>query len=235
MHDDQQPSPVLTSEEFDKLSEANRKTAFRISGLHNARVVQEARDLVHRAIRDGQSYTEIRKALMDLFRVKGLPVPSLNHLRTVYRRNTIQAYNDTRRETLSKPVTTKLFPFWQYLTVGNGKAGVNNVRASHAAFHGKVFAWDDPFWGQFMPPWEWGCRCFFRAVREREVIRKQLTVWTYAGGRIRPVSKSGGRRPKPQSVQARPGAGFMGQQFTKTGLGDFDEALKKVVDEAVKR
>ncbi|MCH7995014.1 MAG: hypothetical protein IIB57_11305, partial [Planctomycetes bacterium] len=63
------------------------------------------------------------------------------------------------------------FPFRQYLTVGNGTAGINSVRPEHAMLHGLVFRVDDEFWEYHEPPWEEGCRCFTRGLTEGQVRR----------------------------------------------------------------
>lgn len=42
----------------------------------------------------------------------------------------------------------------QYRTAGDDK-----VRAEHAALHGVTLPMDDPFWDEYLPPLDWGCRC----------------------------------------------------------------------------
>ena len=146
----------LSSAAFEKLSKENRARAFRIAGLHKVNLVQRARDVVHRGIRDGTPWPDIRRELAAIFETGKVPTPSLARLRTMFRQNTLHAYNAARVQVLDDPEMKLFFPFRQYLTVGNGSAGVNNVRTTHAALHGKVFRADDPFWGLFTPPWEWG-------------------------------------------------------------------------------
>jgi len=78
-----------------------------------------------------------------------------------------------------EPHIIEAFPYFEWLTVGNGVPGINGVRAEHAALHGLVFRWDDPLWELFYPPIDEWCRCNVvpmtpgqvRKVRGREVMR----------------------------------------------------------------
>ncbi len=105
-------------------------------------------------------------------------------MRLVFRQNAFSAYSVARRRKLEDPEIAVAFPFWQYLTVGNGRHGINNVRDEHADLHGKVLAMKDRFWGRFYPPWQWNCRCFVRAMTKGQVVRGRLTIWTYRGGAV---------------------------------------------------
>jgi len=148
----------LTSDQFDRLIAAMKGRAFRIAGVHNARVVQRVRDLLEDAIREGTSFADWRRKVLELFETKGIPAPARNRLRTAFHQNTMDAYSKARREMLDSPDVAAAFPYRRYMTVGNGTPGVRNVRPDHAVLHGKVFRWDDRFWDRFTPPWDYGCR-----------------------------------------------------------------------------
>lgn len=189
---------ALTSDIFERLSDAARQHAFRLAGLHKASLVQHARNVVHRAIREGTSFAEVRRDLLARFETEGVPQTAVRRLRIMFIQNVQQAYNDGRREVLDDPKIAGAFPFRQYLTVGNGTPGVRGVRPEHAALHGKVLRWDDPFWDSHTPPWGFGCRCFFRPLTTAQVKRMGVRVVTggYVGRRIR-VPGRGGRGIKP--------------------------------------
>jgi len=160
---------AVTSDAFEKLSEEAKAHAFRVATVHKARLIQDIRDKVAAAIDEGTSWSDVQRDLLKLLDTGGVPRPALHKLRTMFLMNTQQAYNDARRETLDDPEITEAFPFREYLTVGNGTAGINGVRATHAALHGRIFRWDDPFWDAHTPPWEWGCRCTFVALTAGQV------------------------------------------------------------------
>jgi SPP1 gp7 family putative phage head morphogenesis protein len=50
---------------------------------------------------------------------------------------------------------TKLFPYWEYCTVGDDK-----VRPEHQLLNGIVLPADDPRWKKIWPPNGWKCRCY---------------------------------------------------------------------------
>ncbi len=220
----------LPDAQFNNLSAENRARAFRLAGLHKVKLVQRARDVVHKAIADGTPYRDVRRQLLDLFDRAGIPRPSLARLRLTYRQNVLGAYNVARKRVLDDPAIAGVFAYRQYLTVGNGKGGVNAVRDTHAALHGKVFAWDDPFWVVFTPPWEWNCRCFFRALTARQVTKLRLPVWTYRGGRVTRTRGRGG-----QNVRISPHPAFAfdrdGFDATKHDLRKLDAELQAVARE----
>lgn len=167
---------AVPSEVFERLSRDAKSRAFRIAGVHKANMIQLARDIVKRGIRIGSPWPEVRGKLLAVFDSEGVPRPALPRLRLMFQQNAHQAYNDQRRAVLDEKNLAAGFPFRQYLSIGNGTAGVRNVRPSHAALHGLVFAWDDPFWNDHTPPWEFGCRCFFRPLTVKQVARMGVKV-----------------------------------------------------------
>ncbi len=96
----------------------------------------------------------------------------------MHQRFTVNWNACARDGTLDSPAVVESYPWRMYRTVGNGTAGVNDVRPEHARLHGLLFAWNDPFWEYHDPPWGDGCRCYFRAVSQLELERSQLTVRT---------------------------------------------------------
>jgi len=150
---------AVTSEQFEALSKAARTKAFRVAEVHNARLIADVKKRIEDSLREGQSWAEVRRDLVKMFDTAGVPRPALHRLRLVFQTNVQQAYNDGRRESMEDPEVASAFPFWKYLTVGNGTAGYKNVRPDHAALHGLVFRADDPFWNSHYPPWSYNCRC----------------------------------------------------------------------------
>lgn len=167
---------ALTDEVFETLSAQARRFAFRVATVHKAKLIQDVRNKVLAAIEKGTSWAQVQRELLAAFDTESIPKPALHRLRTMFITNTQQAYNDARREVLDDPDISEAFPFRQYLTVGNGVAGVNNVRAEHAALHGKVFAWDDAFWDEHTPPWGFNCRCTFVALTAGQVAAMGVKV-----------------------------------------------------------
>ena len=216
---------ALTSDVFDRLSNEAKQHAFRIAKVNNARLIQRARDIVHRAIRDGASFRDVRRQLVELFDTEGLARPALSRLRFTFQQNAMQAYNDARRDTLDEAGIIKAFPYRQYLTVGNGRPGVNNVRPSHAALHGLIFKADDPFWDAHTPPWDYGCRCTFRALTTGQVRRmgKKVRGIGYIRKRIRVAGQ------KRRGIEANPK--FVRGEFN---LSAIDKELREALEGMLK-
>ncbi|MCO6436538.1 MAG: hypothetical protein J5J06_05575 [Phycisphaerae bacterium] len=213
----------LSAGDFEELSVRQRRTAFRIATVHKAVIVQMARDELEKAIAEGRSFAEFRERLYALLDTKGLPRPAISRLRLAFHQNTMQAYSDSRRAVLDDPDIAAAFPFRQYWTVGNGVPGVRNVREDHAVLHGKIFRWNDPFWDRFTPPWDFGCRCTTAALTEGQFRATGQTLWTFSGGRVRPVSD---KRAKP--FRLKPNANY---ESSRRGdlLTRLDEDLREAI------
>lgn len=176
---------ALTSDIFDALTAAAKTKAFRIAGVNNARLIQAVRNRISAAVDAGTTWPDVRRELTKLFTSTGQELPALHRLRQVFITNTQMAYNDSRREVLDEQAET--FPYWQYLTVGNGVAGVNGVRAEHAALHGLIFRSDDPFWDSHYPPWGFNCRCTVVALTPGQVkgLEQPVRNLSYVRNKLR--------------------------------------------------
>lgn len=68
----------------------------------------------------------------------------------------------------------KIFPYWQYKTIGDDR-----VRDSHRLLHDAVFpvlvnGVINPIWAKIFPPNGWGCRCYIVPRMAAEVTEAQL-------------------------------------------------------------
>ncbi len=54
-----------------------------------------------------------------------------------------------------------LYPNLEYKTIGDER-----VRSSHKEMDGIILPVDDPFWQKFLPPNDWGCRCYVLQTAE---------------------------------------------------------------------
>ena len=62
----------VTSEQFDALSAVNRGRAFRVMEVAKARLIQRARNVIHRGIREGWSLGQTQRAIYKIFQRTGL-------------------------------------------------------------------------------------------------------------------------------------------------------------------
>ena len=117
---------------------------------------------LQRAGRIDQVTGEIRKGL------------TAHRLKTIFQTNMQSAFMAGRYRELLDQVDTR--PYWQYLAVMDAR-----TRPEHAALNGKVFRWDDPIWKVIFPPNGYNCRCSVRALNERDLARKGLSVSSSEG------------------------------------------------------
>jgi len=172
---------VLTSEKFDELSRAQRAIAFRVWQVNEAKLIQAARAKIRRVLDGKMTFRELRNDLAKLLDLKDFSPGTLQRIRILYQQNALQAYSLARRAVMEEPQVAEAFPFWRYMTVGDGTPGKFGVRKSHADQHGKVYKYDDPIWQTVYPPWGWGCRCFVIPMTAAMVKRLGLKVESSTG------------------------------------------------------
>jgi SPP1 gp7 family putative phage head morphogenesis protein len=210
---------ALTHEAFELLSAEAKRHAFRVATVHKARMIQDIRNVVEKAIEQGTDWSAVQRELLKKFDTEGVPRPALYRLRAMFQRNTMDAYRAARREVLDEPEIVNFFPYRMYWTVGDGTPGVNNVRATHAALHGKVFTWDDPIWDAYVPLQEWGCRCTFVGLTAGQAkARGEVIDLAYVRTRIKvPGTERRGIAERP---------GFAPGEFD---LRNIEEELREAV------
>lgn len=64
---------------------------------------------------------------------------------------------------------SKTFPYWQYLTVADGR-----VREEHEKLHGVILSERDTLWNKIYPPNGWNCRCRVRGLMAFQVEGEDL-------------------------------------------------------------
>lgn len=84
--------------------------------------------------------------------------------RTEYSTAVLTAESAANYQRLS--AKTDRFPFWQYVTLNDGK-----VREEHQKLHGVTLKFNDPLWDKIFPPNGWNCRCRVRPLMKFEVTK----------------------------------------------------------------
>ena len=142
---------VVSREVFDQLAQDLRARAFLISGVEDLNVVQQIRDLIAEIPRGG-SWEGAKEQIIEKLGPWMDEESARRRAVLLMRHHGFQAYAAAKYRDLVEQSDT--FPYWQYLTMGD-----ELVRDSHAALHGLILPWNDPFWLDHFPPWDWGCRC----------------------------------------------------------------------------
>lgn len=144
--------PPLVRDVYDELLPELKALSFTITGIHSADVLQAARDALAKlpAGEDAEAVkAEVMAAINPYFKD---PQAAARRAELLLRHWGGIAYASAQYRVMDRQ--RKLFPFWQYVTMGDGK-----VRATHRALSGIVLPHDSPFWQRHYPPWAPFCRC----------------------------------------------------------------------------
>jgi SPP1 gp7 family putative phage head morphogenesis protein len=174
---------------YDTWQEAH-SIAFTVAKAARLDVLQDIRLELQRALDDGETLAEFRRNLEPMLKAKGwwgekilgggelapetARLGSPWRLELIYRQNMQTAYNAGRWQQQMENEDDR--PYLQYVAVMDSR-----TRRSHAAMNGLVFRADDPVWNTFYPPNGFGCRCSVRALSERNIQERGLTVSSSEG------------------------------------------------------
>lgn len=159
--------PVVSRQVFDAMVPELRARTFLITGIEDANVAAEVRDIIA-GLPAGESWESKKKALVAklgpwLSSDDDAKKAANARAELLLRTHGFQAYQVAQHRVMREQ--EDVFPFWQYLTLDDEK-----VRPGHAALNLKVAPAAAPFWHDHSPPWQWGCRCRKVPLLPGEVI-----------------------------------------------------------------
>jgi SPP1 gp7 family putative phage head morphogenesis protein len=186
--------------------------AFTIAKAVRLDVVQDIRNALDRALRQGQTLKDFQKNVKPTLQAKGwwgkqiivdgagnAEVARLGspwRLATIYRTNLQSAFMAANYQEMAE--ATDSHPYWQYVAVLDGR-----TRPSHRAMNGRVFRHDDPVWNTIWPPNGFNCRCRVRPRSERSLARDGI-AWQSSAGKLRTVTVDAGTDKRTGEItQAR--------------------------------
>lgn len=150
-------------------------TAFTVAKAMQIDVLSDIKGAVETAIKDGHSFEHFKKDLQPTLIKKGwwgrkkmtdpltgeevdAQLGSDRRLKTIYDTNLRSAYQKAQYD---RTMESDLHPYLMY-RVGNSA----HHRPQHLAWDGLILPKDDPFWDKHLPPNEYGCKCYTRAISE---------------------------------------------------------------------
>jgi SPP1 gp7 family putative phage head morphogenesis protein len=168
-----------------------RDRAFTISGITRAELLSEVKAELTRAMEEGLSLADFRKALPEIFERHGYAPLNPWRIETIYRTNLQNAYQGGRLRQMTEPAVVQARPYWRYVAVRD-----MSTRPEHAAMHGKIFRSDHSFWEKWYPPNGFNCRCTVQTVSVREMDRNNWSEEAEdpTGKLFEPVDIETGRR-----------------------------------------
>ena len=155
--------------------------AFSVAKATQLDVLETIRAEVQAALDEGLPFAEFKKRLRPQLEKQGwwgktmardpltgemveVQLGSPRRLKTIYRANLRSARAAGQWERIER--TKDALSFLQY-NLGPSE----RHRPHHEAKAGLVLRVDDPFWGGWMPPNGWGCKCWVRQISAREAAR----------------------------------------------------------------
>ncbi len=170
---------------WDDMAAVAHARAFTVAKAASMDVLTTIRGELQRALSQGTTLRDFTRTLEPRLKALGwwgkqvmerpdgtaqlVQAGSPHRLRTIYQTNMQSAYMAGRYRELAENVAAR--PYWQYVAVMDLR-----TRPAHAALHGRVFRADDPIWQKIWPPNGYNCRCRVRALSQRDLEAKGLSV-----------------------------------------------------------
>ncbi|KQK67651.1 phage head morphogenesis protein [Acinetobacter baumannii] len=157
--------------------------AFTVAKVARMDLLQDIRQSLISAMQQGQTLEQWKASITPTLQSKGwwgkktvinpegreqeVQLGSPRRLRTIYDTNMQSAFAAGRYKAMIIGSETRPYWEWRHITI-------SNPRKQHVALNGRLFRFDDPFWGVAYPPSEWGCKCRVIARSAREVEGKEI-------------------------------------------------------------
>lgn len=156
--------------------------AFTVAKVTTLDILQDIRDAVTAALKEGTTFKEFADVLIPTLQSKGwwgkqeadgktVQLGSPWRLETIFRTNIQSAFQVGHYRDMTSQEVKKARPFWEYVAVLDSR-----TRPKHAKWDGTILPHDDKWWDTHYPPNGWNCRCTVRTLSQRQMDRKGLSV-----------------------------------------------------------
>lgn len=152
---------IMSPEEFEALSDAERTRAFTATQLASDTLRQRAFDSLTRAIEEGSTLSDFAREVRDGEVALGITASDPAYLETVYRTNLASAYGAGRYTQITSEVVRAARPYVQFRATLDSR-----TTDICAAINGKVVRQDDPGWPNLAPPRHFSCRTVVLALAD---------------------------------------------------------------------
>ncbi|WP_052507984.1 phage minor head protein [Sphingomonas hengshuiensis] len=159
---------------------------FTVAKAMSRDLLEDIRAEVDKAIADGTTLADFRKALQPRLEARGwwgrktmidpatgqsknVQLGSPRRLKTIFNANVRTAYAAGKWERIER--TKSAFPFLEYTSVMDGRE-----RPQHHAWDGTILPVDDPWWDTHTGPCDWECRCSVVQRTQRMLDRQGKRV-----------------------------------------------------------
>ncbi len=194
----------MTDSLFDELEAAEREFAFTVANVAQADVVADAFDAIDRAVSQGTSFEQFRDDVgAKLENAWGGEEPG--RLETIFRTNTMTAYNQGRFRLMTSPAVKAARPYWRWDVVVDARTSDEICRPIGAAK--VVLPQDHPWARTHYPPLHPNCRTVCTPLSEEEaraegITRSPPNVKVVDGFGAAPAVTGSDWEPEPQDYPA---------------------------------
>jgi SPP1 gp7 family putative phage head morphogenesis protein len=160
----------MTDPDFRKLEKDVRRHAFFVAGVTQARVVQEVRDSIDRAVAEGTTLEQFKAeaggALAEAWGGEDAP-----RIETVFRTNVMSAYNAGRDEVFSDPEVREARPYLRFDTADDNRVTEDICEL----LEGIILPADHRWWDTHWPPLHHNCRSVPTALSAEEAEQEGIS------------------------------------------------------------
>lgn len=150
---------ILSDRSTDSMRKKAQRQGFSIAGLTNKRMLETTKRELVRQVSQGSDLRRFHIFVKQRLESAGFTPANPSHVETIFRTNVMTSYNSGRLEQQTQAKVLAARPYWQVITVTDGRQ-----RPNHGALHRKVFRADDPAWQKAYPPFGFNCRCRVRSL-----------------------------------------------------------------------
>lgn len=184
--------------------------AFVVAGAMKEALLSDLRAEIDRAIAGKLSLADFRKNFDAIaarhgwtgWTGEGSEAGRAWRTRVIYETNLRTAYAAGRYAQMTDPDVVRVQKWWRYRHAWTRVP--ERERPEHAAWDGRVLAWDDPWWEAHYPPNGWNCSCGVETLSDEDLEEEGVRPDETPPSRTRPV-----RDPKTgETVQVPVGVDF---------------------------
>lgn len=161
----------LPTKAYTDLWEGMHAPAFVVAGATQATLLADLRQAVDRALSEGTTIADFRKAFDATVARHGWDYNGGRNWRTrvIFDTNLRMAYNAGKWEQAHQAKRQR--PYLRYVAIMDSQ-----TRPEHRAWHNTVLPVDHPFWQTHHPPNGWNCRCTVQSLASRDLKTLDLKV-----------------------------------------------------------
>ncbi len=151
---------------LDDLQARNKYNAFYITDIEKNHILSKVRSKIFNGMENGLSTPEMMNGVKGVFEkyiargdVTNKALAEAPRIETIVRTNTTKLYAQTRKMAFQDPLIMDDFPGMMFSAILDDR-----TTEQCANLDGKIYAADDPVWGNITPPLQYNCRSTLVAV-----------------------------------------------------------------------